>query len=193
MTLEIARSYIGRINVAGDALVFGLALCQGNANQVAYMDMVGPRSSVEAVWAKLLNGKGGAVWVQRDKEGPIPLMASPHLKRFQVALEGIGQDNLVLVVDDTEEDLRHRYLLAHNGTPDTAAFLACIKEICKAPIYPEWIESGELLEIARSRHMVAPCVSYGGVEMLAVVKTAVSWEKAISDSKGFGKLTLPRR
>ena len=50
----IPQSYAGRMNVVGDCFVFGAAL---HDNHPVYLDIAGPATSVEAVWAKLAQGK----------------------------------------------------------------------------------------------------------------------------------------
>ena len=50
----IPQSYCGHMNVVGDCSVFGAALYD---NQPVYLDIAGPATSVEAVWAKLAQGK----------------------------------------------------------------------------------------------------------------------------------------
>ena len=148
--LEVARQFVGRINVVGEALVFGLALRPGDG-RVVYLDVVGAKSSVEAIWARLLNVRSSPAWLQVNGENSLlPLPHSPGLKRYQAALDGIGQDNLVLVVEK-DEDEEWLYLLARNGQPSPAALVASIKACCKAPVYRQWVESGELLDIARQR------------------------------------------
>jgi hypothetical protein len=187
---EVTRQFVGRINVVGDALVFGLALRPGDG-QVVYLDMVGAKSSVEAVWARLLNARSGPAWMNVEgKNTLIPLPYSPGLKRYHAALEGIGQDNLVLVKEG-QEDEKWLYLLSYGGVPSPAALVAAVKACCKAPLYRQWAESGELLEVARERKLAVPCVCLGGVELLAVSRLSSAWENAITESKRVGRLRLP--
>jgi len=50
----IPQQYVGRMNVVGDCFVFGAAL---HDNRPVYLDIAGPATSVEAVWARLAQGK----------------------------------------------------------------------------------------------------------------------------------------
>jgi hypothetical protein len=190
---RIARQFVGRISVVGEALVFGLAF-RPNGAQVAYLDLVGPRSSVEAVWARLLNTKREATWLRLESGKLVQLAFSPGLKRYQTALEGIGQDNLTLVVEeeDQEEGADFSYLLAWDGTPEPAALVAGVKAISKLPVYLAWAESGELLNVAFRHKLAVNCLAYGGIELLALRRSAEDWEEAITQAKQAGQLKLPR-
>jgi hypothetical protein len=48
------QAYIGQITVVGECFCYRLAL---DGQQLAYLDVAGPATSVEAVWAKLGQGK----------------------------------------------------------------------------------------------------------------------------------------
>jgi hypothetical protein len=190
---RIARQFVGRINVVGDALVFGLAL-RPNGAQVAYLDLVGSRSSVEAVWARLLNPKRQLTWLRLENGSLVQLAYSPDLKRYQTVLDGVGQDNLTLVVEEEQEDEGNAfsYVLAWNGVPEPGALVAGVKAICKAPVYLAWAQSGELLDVAKRHELAVNCLAYGGIELLALRRSAEGWETAISEAKQAGQLKLPR-
>jgi hypothetical protein len=188
MSQEIARNYVGKINVVGDALVYGLALRPGTARQVVYLDMVGPRSSVDAVWARLSRKSGSIAWLRLDSGGMVGMEYSPGLKRYQVSLETIAQDNMVAVVEE-ESDEQYSYILSAEGKPARDALLAALKGIWNGPLYLEWADA--LLTVGRAQMLAYDCVSYGGVGLIALDKKAEKWEKAIVAAMKDGSLTLP--
>ncbi len=96
----IPQQYVGRMNVVGDCFVFGAAL---HDSQPVYLDIAGPATSVEAVWARLAQGKearivpdiGSSIVLQPPEPG---LFA-----RFQRKIDGLGIDHLLLVHKDITE------------------------------------------------------------------------------------------
>src|SRR5258706_4686475 len=56
----VAQAYIGRVNVVGDCYCFGAVLDRRPPtykNIPIYLSVAGPAASVEAVWARLSQGK----------------------------------------------------------------------------------------------------------------------------------------
>src|SRR5579859_6209270 len=186
--IRVERRYVGSIEVVGNALVFGLAYRPGS-QRVAYLDLVGPRTSVEAVWARLLSSRKETAWLRMTDGTLKQLQPSEGLKRYQVMLPGLGQDNLVAVVDRQEdEEERYTYLLGSDGKISAAALLACLKDIWRGPLFLEWMAM--LLSIGQVNHLATWCESYGGVEMLALLRDADKWEAAISENVEAGILRL---
>ena len=189
--IRVERRYVGSIEVVGNALVFGLAYRPGS-QRVAYLDLVGPRTSVEAVWGRLLSSRGETAWLRMTDGTLKQLQPSEGLKRFQVALDGLGQDNLVAVVEkqDNEED-RYSYLLGSERRISAAALLSCLKDIWRGPLFIEWMPM--LLSVGQVNKLATWCETYGGVEMLAVLRSADKWEAAIKENVEAGILRLCHR
>jgi len=186
--IRVERRCVGHIEVTGKSLVFGLAY-RPNSQRVAYLDLVGPRSSVEAVWARLLSSRKESAWLRMTDETLRELQPSAGLKRYQVALPSIVQDNLVAVVDKQEdEEDRYTYLLGSEGKISASALLHGLKDIWRGPLFMEWMPM--LLSIGQVNKLATWCESYGGVEMLALLRDADKWEAAISENVEAGILRL---
>ena len=188
--LHIPRAYVGRVNVVGDCYVFGAAL---HGVAPVYLDVAGPATSVEAVWAKLSQGKearivpdtGLSIVLQPPKPG---LFA-----RFQRKIEGLGIDHLLLVHKAIAEphyaELTTTYIL-HTNTERTAAILGQhVTRLVKVAVFPAW--HTYLLAQGRAERLVQPCIGYGGVQAESVTLDADAWTRLIQTGLAAGDLQLP--
>ena len=119
-TQLIPQQYVGRMNVVGDCFVFGAAL---HDNQPVYLDIAGPATSVEAVWARLAQGKEARI--VPDTGSSIVLQPpEPGLyTRFQRKLEGLAIDHLLLVHKAITEPVKVKAPMA---TPIDISINACM-------------------------------------------------------------------
>src|SRR5688572_7967206 len=86
---------IGQISVVGECFCYGAAL---DGQQLVYLDIAGPATSVEAVWAKLAQNKECYVIPPTESGSKIILRSAEGvLKRLQRKVEGIGIYHLLLL------------------------------------------------------------------------------------------------
>ena len=188
--LDIPRAYVGRVNVVGDCYVFGAAL-QGV--EPVYLDVAGPATSVEALWAKLAQGKearivpdaGVSIVLQPPKAG---LFA-----RFQRKIAGLGIAHLLLVHKAISEpvygELSTTYIL-HTETARTAALVGHhITRLVKVAVFPAWY--AYLLAQGRTERLVQACLCYGGVQVESVTLDADAWTRLICAGLFSGAIALP--
>ena len=93
-THVIPQSYVGWMNVVGDCFVFGAAL---HDNHPVYLDIAGPATSVEAVWAKLAQGKEARIVPDTGSSIVLQPPEPGLFARFQRKIDGLGIDHLLLV------------------------------------------------------------------------------------------------
>src|SRR5258708_34580985 len=99
--LTLPQDYVGQINVVGDCQCFGLVqhLKVPTYKYVpVFVNVTGAASSVEALWAKLVQGKSALIL--RDNNLP-NVALEPDDKglyvRFQKKIGSLGLDHLLLV------------------------------------------------------------------------------------------------
>src|SRR5690606_2107564 len=90
----IPQQYVGRMNVVGDCFVFGAAL---HDNRPVYLDIAGPATSVEAVWARLAQGKEARIVPDTGSSIVLQPPEPGLFARFQRKIDGLGIDHLLLV------------------------------------------------------------------------------------------------
>ena len=75
------------MNVVGDCFVFGAAL---HDNHPVYLDIAGPATSVEAVWAKLAQGKEARIVPDTGSSIVLQPPEPGLFARFQRKMDGLG-------------------------------------------------------------------------------------------------------
>lgn len=188
----IAQAYIGQLNVVGECFAFGAALDGG---QLVYLDVAGPATSVEAVWAKLAQGKETAIVpLERDTEKIVLRSAEGKLKRFERKIEGIGIYHLLLIHHDLLEpvyaELSTTYLfLTHHKDQTTAKLGAHIQELVDIAVFPQWFNY--LVQQGRVEGLLKSLTCYGGVNMFRVTLDKAQWERLICRGLNQRSISLP--
>ena len=191
MTPCITQAVVGRMNVVGDCFVFGAALYD---NQPVYLDMAGPATSVEAVWAKLAQGK--PVRIIPDTGASIVLQPpEPGLyARFQRRLEGLAIDHLLLVhktiTEPVYSELTDTFLLFTDKDQATAILGEHITQLVKVAVFPAW--HAYLVQQGRVKRLMQRCVCYGGVDVWRISLDASAWTQLIRDGLTTQTITLPQ-
>ncbi len=189
-TQLIAQHYVGRMNVVGDCFVFGAAL---HDNQPVYLDIAGPATSVEAVWAKLAQGKQACI--VPDKGASIVLQPpEPGLfTRFQRKIDGLGIDHLRLVhkaiTAPVYSELTTTYLLFTGKDQATAILGDHISKLVKVAVFPDW--HPYLVQQGRQERLVQRCTCYGGATVHSVTLDVDAWTRIIQNGLASGMLLLP--
>ena len=186
----IPQSYVGRMNVVGDCFVFGAAL---HDNYPVYLDIAGPATSVEAVWAKLAQGKEARI--VPDTGSSIVLQPpEPGLyTRFQRKLEGLAIDHLLLVhkaiTEPVYSELTTTYMFFADKDQATAILGDHISKLVKVAVFPEWYAF--LVQQGRLEHLMQRCVCYGGAQVWLITLDESRWTGIIQDGLISGVISLP--
>lgn len=189
-TQLIPQQYVGRMNVVGDCFVFGAAL---HDNQPVYLDIAGPATSVEAVWARLAQGKEARI--VPDTGSSIVLQPpEPGLyTRFQRKLEGLAIDHLLLVhkaiTEPVYSELTTTYMFFADKDQATAILGDHISMLVKVAVFPEWYAF--LVQQGRLEHLMQRCVCYGGAQVWLITLDESRWTGIIQDGLVSGVITLP--
>ncbi len=190
ITHVIPQQYVGRMNVVGDCFVFGAAL---HDNRPVYLDIAGPATSVEAVWAKLSQGKEARI--VPDTGASIVLQPpDPGLfARFQRKVEGLGLDHLLLVhqaiTEPVYSELTTTYLFFVEKDQATAILGDHVSRLVKVAVFPAWFPY--LVQQGRQEQLVQRCICYGGVQVWAVTLDADHWSRVIQNGLASGVIALP--
>lgn len=176
----ITQTYIGQIAVVGECFCYGCALDGG---QLVYLDIAGSATSVEAVWAKLVQAKECYIIPpQRDADKIVLRSAEGKLKRFERKVEGIGIYHLLLVhrdiIEPTYAELSTTYLFLTADKDQTTAKLgAHIQELVDIAVFPQWFNF--LVQQGRVEGLLKPLTCYGGVQLWKVSLDKSPWERLI--------------
>ncbi|KAB2902651.1 MAG: hypothetical protein F9K27_16005 [Anaerolineae bacterium] len=188
----IAQAFIGQISVVGECFAFGAAL---DGQQLVYLDVAGPATSVEAVWAKLAQGKETAIVpLERDTEKIVLRSAEGKLKRFERKVEGIGIYHLLLIHHDLLEpvyaELSTTYLFLTSHKDQTTAKLgAHIQALVDIAVFPQWFNY--LVQQGRVEGLLKPLTCYGGVKLWRVTLDRDAWSRLICRGLQQQQIQLP--
>jgi hypothetical protein len=201
---SIPQSYIGRVNVVGDCYCMGVVVDRrppSYKNIPVYISVVGPATSVEALWAKLSQGKETSVIPDDSSQPSIYLQPNKGglYTRYQKKIEALGVDHLVLVHEDMAEppypsaggdqdDSTTAYMLCTTDEQRLAKFGEYVRKTVKVALFDPWFEYlyGEGL----SRGLIRTCYGYG-VEAMAVKLEAPKWTEVITAGLQTKQLFLP--
>jgi hypothetical protein len=197
--LTIPQEYIGLANVVGDCYCFGLAVhlkLPVYKYIPVFLNVTGASSSVDALWAKLAQGKPSSI--VRDTEPSIPL--EPDDKglyvRYQKKVEGLGIDHLLLVHRDLAEpqyptgiEPTTVYLLWTGDAQGQAKLGEHVRHSVKVAVFDEWY--AYLASEGRQHGLVKSLTCYGGVNALSVTLDTARWTTLIIDGLQAGRIRLP--
>jgi hypothetical protein len=189
-THVIPQSYIGHMNVVGDCFVFGAAL---HDNHPVYLDIAGPATSVEAVWAKLVQGKEARIV---PDSGPSIVLQPPEpglFARFQRKIDGLGIDHLLLIhkaiTEPVYSELTTTYILFTDKEQATTLLGHHISKLVKVAVFPQW--HSYLVQQGRLDRLVQRCMCYGGVDVWSVKLDIDAWTRTMQTGLASGILILP--
>jgi hypothetical protein len=179
----IKREYVGQVNVVGTAYCFGVAVNLDLESRKAipiYLDIAGPATSVEAAWARLVQGKeltvvphqAAAIYLQPPEAG--------LFKRYQRRFPELAIDQIVLVHKDAVEVPREGLTFQIETSPEQAkaSLSAHVRQLVKVAVFPAWQDY--LMEQGRAERLITPCTCYGGVAVSAVRLDADRWTSLIA-------------
>ncbi len=186
----IPRQYVGRMNVVGDCFVFGAAL---HDNRPVYLDIAGPATSVEAVWARLSQGKEARIVPDTGSSIVLQPPEPGLFARFQRKIDGLGIDHLLLVhraiTEPVYSELSETYLFFTDRDQATAILGDHISKLVKVAVFPAWFPF--LVQQGRRDQLVQRCTCYGGVQVWAITLDRDAWTRVIQDGLASGGIFLP--
>lgn len=190
--LMLPQATVGQVNIVGECWCLG-AILDHDVVPV-YLDLAGPATSVEAAWAKLVQGKelaivryGGkrSLYLQSTKEG--------QLARFQRRIPGLRVDHLILVHRSITQPVYHEksttYILRASDEQARAKLGAHIAALVHVAVFAEW--HAYLEQRGREEDLLRACMCYGGVEAVAVELDRDAWTRVISSGLEQGEIALP--
>ncbi len=196
----IPQEYVGLVNVVGDCYCFGLIQhLKGPTYQhiPVFVNITGAASSVEALWAKLAQGKSALVIRERDEAN---LALEPDDKgmyvRFQKRLDSLGVDHLLLVhralaepeyPTDGSPTLVYSFWL--NEAQGIGKLGEHVRKAVKVAVFGEWF--GYLNAEGRKTGLVTALPGYGGVQAIGITLDPTRWTDLIAGGLKEGRLKLP--
>ncbi|MEP7288444.1 MAG: hypothetical protein ABI947_22055 [Chloroflexota bacterium] len=179
----IQRAYVGQLNVVGTAYCFGVAVHIDQETHKAvpvYLDMAGPATSVEAAWARLVQGKeltvvpaqAAAIYLQPPEAG--------LFRRYQRRFAELATDQITLVHQDAIEVPDEGLTFQIETSPEQAkvALGAHIRQLVKIALFPAWHDY--LMQQGQAERLIYPCTCYGGVAVAAIHLDAARWTALIA-------------
>ncbi len=186
-----AQDYIGQISVVGECFCYGAAL---DGPQLVYLDIAGAATSVEAVWARLAQGKECYLIPVDPTADKIVLRSEEgFLKRIQRKVEGIGIHHLLLLHQDLMEptyaELSTTYLFLLDNLQATALLGMHVQQLVDIAVFPDW--SPYLVQQGRLEGLVAPIRCYGGVKLWKLTLDKAAWQRLIRQGLARQQLHFP--
>jgi hypothetical protein len=186
--------------VAGDCFCFGAVVDRrspGYKNLPIYLSVAGPSSSVDAVWAKLAQGK--EVTIVPDDKNAAAIYLQPNAAglytRFQRKIETVGIDHLILIHEDAAEvdysdlkDAPTTYLLCTSTQQKIAKLGDIVRHVVKIAVFDPWLDY--VYEEGLRRGLVRGCISYG-VKALAVKLDVRGWTAVITEGLAGKQIAFP--
>ena len=188
-THHIPQAYVGRMNVVGDCFVFGAAL---HDNRPVYLDIAGPATSVEAVWARLAQGKEARIVPDTGSSIVLQPPEPGLFARFQRKIDGLGLDHLLLVhkaiTEPTYAEISTTYMFFTGKDQATAILGDHISKLVKVAVFKEWHPF--LVQQGRQEQLVQRCTCYGGAVVHSVTLDAAAWTRIIQGGLSSGVIAL---
>ena len=191
--------HIGAITQVGNTQVFGLARCPvgQQRSDLVYVNLAGPATSVEAVWAQLAQKKpvifqpkagGKGIFIQH---GGIAGREGSPFTRFQRRIPGLAIEHLILV------DRR----ITEPGYSEVGATFAFdlpgfdtiagqhVRKLVDIAVFPEWLEP--LARAGKAARLITPCLCTGKPTLYRISLEKARWQRLISDLLEKGELSWP--
>lgn len=164
---SLEMKHIGKIARVGDTHVFGLSrhVVDEHRTDTVYLNIAGPATSVEAVWAGIVEGRST---VYTDLNGRhhyiqhrgIDGQDGTPYRRFQRRIDGLAVDHLILLdrrfLDvDTDTEVSDAFVFEAADMDRKVGHL--VREMVNIAVFDEWFVP--LLTIGRRERLVAPVLN----------------------------------
>ncbi len=198
--ITIPQAYVGLVNVVGDCYCFGLIEHLKAPSYVhipVFVNVTGAASSVEALWAKLAQGKSALIVRERNEPN---LMLEPDDKglyvRYQKRLDSLGLDHLLLVHRalaepeyPTDGKATSVYSFWLNDDQGTAKLGEHVRKAVKVAVFNDWFSY--LNTEGRRVGLVTALACHGGPQAIAITLDPTRWTEVIADGLKTDRITLP--
>ncbi len=201
--LVFPQTYVGRVNVVGECYCLGLVADRRPPtykNIPVYISVAGPATSVEALWAKLSQGKEATVIPDDHTQQAIYLEpnAAGLYTRFQKKIEALGIDHLILVHEDMaeptyptatgEKEAATTYIMKVSDDQLIAKLGEHVRKTVKVAVFDQWLPF--LLGEGRAKGLVRDCAGYGN-QAISVKLDTLKWTSFITSGLSSGGIALP--
>ena len=193
----IPQQYVGDIHEIGTSYCFGFAIDRHSPsfqNRPIYLSIVGPSSSVDAVWAKLNLSKEIVVCCSDNLSVSLIPEAKTKYKRIMRKLEELSLVHVILIHEDLAEpafgDKEHptAYILAPTPDIKRAKIIEYVNKSVTVPIFDSYTDY--LIEQGYQHGLLRDCQSTV-VPLVAVTTDTGRWIEVISEGLRNGKLKFP--
>jgi hypothetical protein len=180
--LRINQAYCGELtgSVSGQVFCYGYAIHEGTC---VYVNMGGPRTSVEAIRAKL--GKGDIVTLVPDDAPAIELTAGEGSSgMYTDYLQTIPEarfTSLILLhewVVNPNDDAKTTFLLRVSDAQTKAKLKHRVAQLVNVPLFDAWTEF--LWSAGRAASLVHTTHAAGGIDLLTVSLDVLAWTRLIT-------------
>lgn len=192
--IPIRQAYCGKLtgSVTGQVFCYGYAVHTGIC---VYLNMGGPRMSVEAIRAKL--SKGDGVTLVPDDAPAVELTAGEgNSGRYHAYLQTIPEARFTSLI------LLHDWVVKPTANGSSATFLFPVDEglaraklrqhvtqLVKLPVFDGWTDF--LWTAGHAAGLVHPTRPAGGIDLLTVLLDAAAWTRLITTGIAQQAITLP--
>lgn len=192
--LPILQSYCGELtgSITGQVFCYGYAIHDGVC---VYVNMGGPRTSVEAIRAKL--GKGDIVTLVPDDAPALELTAGEgNSGMYTDYLQTIPEarfTSLILLhewIVRPNDDARTIFLLRVDEAQARAKLKHLVTQLVNIPVFDVWTEF--LWSAGSAASLVHPTRLAGGVDLLTVSRDAGAWTRLITGGVEQQIIQLPQ-
>ena len=192
--LPILQSYCGELtgSITGQVFCYGYAIHDGVC---VYVNMGGPRSSVEAIRAKL--GKGDIVTLVPDDAPAIELTAGEgNSGMYTDYLQTIPEarfTSLILLhewIVRPNGDARPTFVLRVDEAQAKAKLKHLVTQLVNVTVFDVWTEF--LWSAGSAASLVHPTRLAGGVDLLTVSRDAAAWTRLITGGVEQQIIQLPQ-
>ncbi len=198
--LQLNMHHIGSMSQVGEVLVWGFSqhqLTEHRADTV-YLNFAGPATSVEAIWARLIERRTTAITDLSGKHhfvrhGGIPGQSENELPylRFQRRIEGLSIDHMILLdrrFSEVNYDAERSSAFVFEADNMAALIGHHVRQLVNVAVFDAWFPA--LLEIGRRERLVTPLTNFAH-PVYHVSLDRTRWELQISLGVEKGELEWP--
>ena len=192
--VPIPQAYCGELtgSITGQVFCYGWAVFDGVC---VYLNLGGPRMSVEAIRAKL--SKGDSVTVVPDDAPALELTAGEgNSGVYHAYLHTVPEarfTSLILLHDwlvhPNYEGAATTFILKTSDEQAQAKLKQHITQLVKLPLFEGWTPF--LWTAGQTAMLVYPTHSKGGIDLLTISLDATAWTRLITSGLAQGVIALP--
>ena len=192
--MRISQSYCGELtgSISGQVYCYGYAIHDGVC---VYLNMGGPRTSVEAICAKL--SKGDVVTVVPDDASAIELTPgegnSGMYTDFLQTIPEARFTSLILlhdwVVNPNYGGAATTFILRVSEAQAKARLKQHVAQLVNIPVFDVWMEF--LWTVGQAVMLVRPTHSAGEIDLLTIALDATAWTRLITSGVEQNIIQLP--